>query len=172
MDAGPIVAAEPLAVLPDDTASTLEERAAAAAAGLLRRALPEWLAGRLVARPQPAEGLTVTRPLRREDGRLDAGRPAVELERQVRAYQPWPGSFVETSIGRLIVWRASVCPSEPADVPSMLVAHGDGLALAAASGRLRLDEVQLAGKGRITGAELRRGHPGLVGGFVGRPPGA
>ena len=172
MDAGPIVAAEPLAVLPDDTASTLEERAAAAAAGLLRRALPEWLAGRRVARPQPAEGLTVTRPLRREDGRLDAGRPAVELERQVRAYQPWPGSFVETSIGRLIVWRASVCPSEPADVPSMLVAHGDGLALAAASGRLRLDEVQLAGKGRITGAELRRGHPGLVGGFVGRPPGA
>ena len=41
----------------------------------------------------------MTRPLRREDGRLDPRRPAVELERQVRAYQPWPGSFVETEAG-------------------------------------------------------------------------
>jgi len=57
MDAGPIVATEPLEVRPDDTAVTLEVRAADAAAMLLRRALPEWLAGRLKARPQPVEAL-------------------------------------------------------------------------------------------------------------------
>jgi methionyl-tRNA formyltransferase len=62
-----------------------------------------------------------------------------------------------------VVWRAAVCPSELGDEPERLVTHGNGLALAAAGGRLRLDEVQLAGRGRVTGAELRRGYPGLLG---------
>jgi methionyl-tRNA formyltransferase len=167
MDAGPIVAVEPLEVRPDDTAVTLEERAAGNAARLLARALPEWLAGRIQARPQAAAGTTLTRPLRREDGRLDLRGVALQLERQVRAYQPWPGSFIETSAGRLVVWRAAVCPSEPGDEPERLVTHGSGLALAAAGGRLRLDEVQLAGRGRVTGADLRRGYPGLLGKFAG-----
>jgi methionyl-tRNA formyltransferase len=167
MDAGPIVAVEPLEVRPDDTAVTLEERAAGAAATLLRRALPEWLAGKLEPRPQPSEGVTLTRPLRREDGRLNLSRPAVDLERQVRAYQPWPGSYVDTPAGRLIVWHASNSACEPGDGPGMITAHGDGLALCAGGGRLVLDLVQLAGKGRVTGAELRRGHSGLVGKYVG-----
>jgi methionyl-tRNA formyltransferase len=164
MDAGPIVAVEPLEVRPDDTSVTLEERAAEVAARLLCRALPEWLTGRLEPRPQPAEGITLTRPLRRTDGFLDSTRPAVELERQVRAYQPWPGAFLETPEGRLIVWRARVAPSEPGDVVGNLVAAArDGLALATAVDRLELDEVQLAGRTRVSAGELRRGHPGLVG---------
>ncbi len=167
MDAGPIVAAEPLEVRPDDTAVTLEERAAGAAAVLLRRALPAWLAGRLEARPQPAGGITLTRPLRREDARLDPGRSAAELERQVRAYQPWPGSYLDTGEGRLVVWRAHVAASEPADEAGRLVPCGrEGLAVAAAADRLVLDEVQLAGRKKVAAAELRRGYPGLVGRLV------
>ena len=163
MDAGPIVAVEPLEVRADDTAVMLEERAAEAAARLLRRALPEWLGGRLPPRPQPEVGVTLTRPLRRADGLLDPARPAAELERQVRAYQPWPGGYLETAEGRLIVWRARVASSEPDDVPGRLVAAGrDGMALATAADRLGIDEVQLAGKKRVSAAELRRGHPGLV----------
>jgi methionyl-tRNA formyltransferase len=164
MDAGPVVAMQPLGVLADDTAVTLEERAAQVAGELLRRALPEWLAGRLVARPQSAEGVTMTRPLRREDGRLDPSRSAAELERQIRAYQPWPGSYLETPAGRLIVWSAHVTSGEPGDGARGLVAVGrDGLALATPSGRLALDEVQLAGRKRGSAEELRRGHPALVG---------
>jgi methionyl-tRNA formyltransferase len=169
MDAGPIVAVEPLEVRPDDTAATLEERAALVAARLLRRALPEWLDGGLTARPQAADGVTMTRPLRREDGRWrpgDAG-DVQALERRVRAYQPWPGSFLETPVGRLVVWRAATAPAEPADVPDRIMAHGDGIALSGLYGRLVLDEVQLAGRRRISGAELRRGHPGLIGASVG-----
>jgi methionyl-tRNA formyltransferase len=163
MDAGPIVAVEPLEVGPDDTAVTLEARAAEAAARLLLRALPQWLAGLREARPQPEAGVTLTRPLRREDGLLDPDRPAVDLERQVRAYQPWPGGYFETPEGRLIVWRARVAPSEPGDVPGRMVAAGrDGLALATSAGRLVLEEAQLAGKTRVSAAELRRGYPGLV----------
>jgi methionyl-tRNA formyltransferase len=169
MDAGPVVAVEPLPVLSDDTAVTLEERAALAAARLLRRALPEWLAGGLVARPQPDEGLTMTRPLSREDGRLRADDMVdlAAVERRVRAYQPWPGSFLETPIGRLVVWRASLAAAEPGDRPESIVAHGDGVAVAGLGGRLVLEQVQIAGKRRVSGAELRRGYPGLIGKQVG-----
>jgi methionyl-tRNA formyltransferase len=163
MDAGPIVATEQLPVRPDDTAVTLEERAAEAAATLLRRALPEWLAGRLSARPQPSEGVTLTRPLHREDGRLDPELPAVALERQVRAYQPWPGTFIETAAGRLIVWRGQVASSQAGDVAGRLMADGQtGLALTTVSGRLLLCDVQLAGKKRVSAEDLRRGYPGLA----------
>ena len=66
--------------------------------------------GRLPATPQSAVGVTVTRPLRREDGRLDPGRGSVELERQVRAYRPWPGTFLDGADGRLIVLAARPLP--------------------------------------------------------------
>ena len=85
----------------------------------------------------------------------------------MRAYQPWPGSFIETPRGRLIVSRASVCPGEPGDESGRIAAQGNGLALLTRSGRLVMDEVQLAGKRRLTGAEFRRGYPGLVGGQAG-----
>ena len=167
MDAGPIVAVEPLEVRADDTAVTLEERASLVAAGLLTRALPEWLAGRLQPRVQPGEGVTLTRPLRRADGLLDPTQSAVELERQVRAYQPWPGSHLETGVGRLIVWLARVAETEPGDAPGGLFGTREGgLALATADGRLVLEVVQRAGGRPMTTAEFRRGNP-VVGDALG-----
>ena len=121
------------------------------------RSVANWLAGTLPARPQDDSAATLTRPLRREDGRLDPGRPAVELERQVRAYQPWPGSHLESSAGRLTVWRASVRPSEPIDAPGQIVVAGGVPALATVDGRLILDEVQPDGGRRMAGAEFLRG---------------
>jgi len=163
LDSGPIVALERVPLTGSETTPELEARLAVAGAALLRRSLGPWLAGALEARPQSTSGVTLTRPLRREDGRLDPGRPAVELERQVRAYQPWPGSFLETSAGRLVVWRATVRPAPREGVPGELVAEGDGLGLVTVAGSLGLDEVQLAGRRRMAGAELRRGYPRLVG---------
>ena len=173
MDAGPIVASATLEVRPDDTAVTLEERAAVVAGELLGRALPEWLAGRLVAVPQPAEGVTLTRPLRREDGRLDPSRSAVELERQVRAYQPWPGAFIEsakTGGGRLIVRRAHMEASRPGDerfiggigpesVPDIELQ--ENLFFPTCNGRLVLDVMQVAGGREMAADDYVRGHPDL-----------
>ena len=77
-------------------------------------------------------------------------RPAAELERQVRAYTPWPGTFVETGDGRLLVRRAAVGaagPEQSDERPGLLEPDGDGLALTTGAGRLRLLEVQPAGGG-------------------------
>lgn len=162
LDTGPIIATVAWRLTGGETAPDLEARAAAAAAALLARSLGDWLQGDLPARPQPLDGATLTRPLRRADGRLDPDRSAAELERQVRAYLPWPGSWLDSPIGRLAVHAADVAPADPGDVPGALVALGDGLALATTDGRLELRDVQPAGGRRMSGADLRRGRPGVL----------
>jgi methionyl-tRNA formyltransferase len=165
LDTGPIVAQRSIPIAGDEVAPALEARLAGLAAELLIESLPGWVAGRLAARVQPEEGATLTRPLRRSDGWLDPARPAEELERQVRAYQPWPGSWTDVDGTRLIVWGATVIDrgSEDADEPSDderadgLVASGDSLALRTSQGLLRLDQVQPAGAKRMSGAAYRRG---------------
>jgi len=163
LDSGPILAQREIILEGSEVAPDLEARLAHLAADLLVESLPAWLEGSLREQPQPLAGATLTRPLRRSDGRLDPGRPAAQLERQVRALQPWPGSFIEAG-DRLIVWRASVLPDDEAGPaaggtvsPGRLVSVGDTLALQTIDGLLRLDDVQPAGKRRMGGAEYRRG---------------
>jgi methionyl-tRNA formyltransferase len=163
LDSGPLIAQETWPLNGAETAPGLEAEAARRGASLLLRTLGDWLGGTRPARPQPATGVTLTRPLRREDGRLDPSRSAVALERLVRAHLSWPGSFVATGHGRLIVHAAQAAPALPSDQPGRLVADGDGLALTTSDGRLRLLRVQLAGRRATDAASLRRGAPGLVG---------
>ena len=161
LDTGPIVAQTRLELAGRETTPILEEELAVLADGLLARSLGPWIRGELRPVPQPEEGATLTKPLKRDDGRLDVARPAEELERQVRAYQPWPGSFLETPAGRLIVLRAAVDPG-PADPPGRLVAGRD-LRLSTADGWLVLDEVQPAGKRPMSGLSYAHGRPELKG---------
>jgi methionyl-tRNA formyltransferase len=168
LDSGPIIAREATPLAPDETGPRLEARLARLAAGLLARSIGPWLRHELVARPQALDGVTLSRPVRRADGRLDPDRPAAELERRVRAYLGWPGSFLETTAGRLVVLAAAVGPAVDAS-PGTLVASGVGLALASARGSLELEQVQLAGGRPMSAAELRRGRPGLAGTTVARP---
>ncbi|HJW21619.1 MAG TPA: methionyl-tRNA formyltransferase [Candidatus Limnocylindrales bacterium] len=163
LDTGPILAQVSWPLAPDATADEVEPEAALHAADLAAAVVPRWLAGELEARPQDAAAATMTRPFRREDGRLDATQSAAVLERRVRALRPWPGTFLETHGGRIVVSRAAAVPSEPDELAGCLVADGDGLAIATADGRLRLLEVRPAGGRTMSGAELRRGRPGLVG---------
>lgn len=157
LDSGPIIAQTRRPLEGTETAAILEELLLVDADALVRDQLGPWVRGEIEARPQPAEGATMTRPLHRQDGRLDAARPAVQLERQVRAYQPWPGSYLDTDRGRLIVHAASVGEPAPGDIPGAIVRDGDGLALATADGRLRLRRVQPAGGRSMPIADYLRG---------------
>jgi methionyl-tRNA formyltransferase len=158
LDTGPIVAQERVVLDGLETAPRLEETLMQVADGLLDRSLGPWIRGELPAHPQAADGATLTRPLRREDGRLDPSRRAVELWRQVRAYEPWPGSFVDTPLGRLAVRNASVRPGEQG-TPGRFALDG----LDTAGGRLVLHEVQPAGGKRMAWDAYVRGRPGIVG---------
>jgi methionyl-tRNA formyltransferase len=166
LDTGPIVAQRPVALDGSETAPELEAFLAQLAAEVLAVTLPAWLGGEILPEPQAEAGASLTRPLRREDGRLDETRPAAYLERQVRAYQPWPGSWIEADGERVVVWRASVVePQDTLDPPAAAFQLGTGAivtvagapVLAAADAGLRLDEVQPAGRRRMEGAAWLRG---------------
>lgn len=164
LDSGPIVAQRRCTLAGDETGPELEQRLAEMAAVLLADTLEAWLAGLIEPQPQAETGVTLTRPLRREDGRLDPARGVAYLERHVRAFQPWPGSFVDTAHGRVVVWQAQPAVADSSGGSGRLVARpGGGLALVASDGLLELTEVQPAGGRRMGGADLLRGHPALVG---------
>lgn len=163
LDTGPIVAVDRWPLTGAETAPELEAQAANAAAGLLVRSLAAWLGGKLDAVPQDEVAATLTRPLRREDGRLDPHRPAVELARQVRAYQPWPGSFIEIGDERLVILAASVARAGPDDRLGALVPDDRGPALATSDGRILFEEVQPAGGRSMSGVEYLRGRPAILG---------
>jgi methionyl-tRNA formyltransferase len=163
LDTGPIVAVAPVRLRGVETTPELETTLARSAAELLGSTLAEWLTGDRVATPQPGEGASLSRPLRRGDGRLDPGRTAVELDRQVRAYQPWPGSFVDTPVGRLIVWAAS--PERDPGAPAAGVFDARGLGVASGE-RLALSEVQPAGGTRMAWDAFLRGRPAIVGASI------
>ncbi len=157
LDTGPLVAQEPVALDGGETAPALEERLAELAANLLDRSLGPWLDGALPAVPQSSDGVILTRQLRREDGLLDPARTAAELERLVRAYQPWPSTYLELDGERLVITTARVAPAQPTDVPGRLVHEGDLPALATADGRLALLAVTPPGKRPMPGADWLRG---------------
>lgn len=161
LDTGPIVAQQRVRLRGDELTPDLEETLAATAGALLAEKLGPWLRGEIDATPQPAQGATLTKPLRREDGRLDVSRSATELERQVRAYQPWPGSFVDTTVGRLIVWKVEPYADGAArgsfEIEGLGVGDGE---------RLRLLEVQPGGGKRMSWAAFVRGRPAIVGSSI------
>jgi len=159
LDTGPLIAQRRVHLRGDEVAPDLEAALAVVAADLLATSLGPWLRGEISATPQPTDGVTLTRPLRREDGRMRSARSAADLERQVRAYQPWPGSFIDTTAGRIVVWRAGVGPAADERPPGTFGPSG----LATADGELVLHEVQPAGGERMAWGAFLRGRPGIVG---------
>ncbi|HEY76831.1 MAG TPA: methionyl-tRNA formyltransferase [Thermoflexia bacterium] len=168
VDTGPILAQRAEPIRPDDTTGSLTARLAQKGADLLLEVLPLYLNGDLVPRPQPEEGVTYCRPLKKEDGRLDWTRPAVELERRVRAMTPWPGAFTTWEGKHLKVLRAALLADwEGVEPPGTVVPVGKGAAVVAGEGALELLEVQLAGRRPLPIDAFLRGQRAFLGAMLG-----
>ena len=156
LDTGPVLALRRTLIQPDDTAETLQQRLSELGGALIREELPRYLAGVLTPRPQPAEGVTLARLVEKEDGRVDWARPAVELERRVRAFVPWPGAWTQLGPQLLKIWRTEVVPGRGA--PGTVLAAHATLDVATGEGAVRLLELQPEGKRRMAAAEFLSGH--------------
>ncbi len=168
LDTGPILSQRKEPIRPDDTRAMLKERLARLGAASLTETLPAYIAGDLLPWPQPEEGVTYAGQLRKEDGLLDWSLPAVELDRRVRAFTPWPGVFTTWHGRRLKVLRSAPLPGWQGDaLPGTVVALADGVAVAAGKGALRLEEVQLAGKRPMDTVLFLRGQRDFVGSRLG-----
>ena len=153
LDTGPVYSRRKLAIEAGETAGMLHDRLALSGAELLMESLPGILSGDLEAEPQ-VEALATHAPrLVKSDGVLDWTAPAVELERRVRAFNPWPVAETRTaSGGRLRIWEAVAAEGRPQARPGSVIGVGaDGIDVATGAGILRVQRLQRPG-GRVMSA--------------------
>ncbi len=164
LDTGPVLLAEGFDISPGDTSATLHDRLADLGARLIVDALARLDA--LVPVPQPAEGVTYAAKIRREDAAIHWQHPATELDRLVRAFDPFPGAFATLDGEVLKVWRARPETGDPAAAPgTVLDAGADGIRVACGAGVLQLLELQRPGGKRLPAAAFLQGR-GLPAGVV------
>lgn len=156
VDTGPILSQRALPIAPDDTGGSLFEKMALLGAELLLETLPRYLSGELVPRPQPEEGATYAPILKKEDGLLDFTKPAIELERRVRAFHPWPGTWFDWNGAPLKILHARVSGGKSPGGGRRLTVEGHP-ALGTGEGILILEEVQPAGKKSMPGKAFLAG---------------
>jgi len=156
LDTGPMLLAESVPISGTDTALALHDRLADLGARLIVSALDELARGSLQAVPQPTEGITYAHKIGKHEGALDWLRPAAELERRVRAFNPWPGAWFEHRGERIKVLGAQLALAGGA--PGTVAIGRDGFATVACGvGGLKLVRVQRAGKGPVAGDAFLRG---------------
>ncbi len=159
LDTGPLLLTESLQILADDTGETLLQKLTALGATSIVKALAQLPS--LTAIPQPTSGVTYARKLEKSEAQIDWALPAIEIERRLRAFDPFPGE--ETRLGgqTLKVWRAEALdPAAPpgSNSPGTVVeAGGQTLKIQCGLGVLSLKTVQKAGGRRLTIAEFLRG---------------
>lgn len=157
LDTGPMLAKKSIRIRRDDTAGSVFQALSTLGADLLLETLPHFISGKLIAVPQPAEGATYAPMLKKEDGLLDFTRPAVELERRVRAMNPWPGAWFEWMGNLLKVLRASVASEDKSVASGSRFTVEGRPAVQSAEGVLILDEVQPAGRKMMSGKAFLSG---------------
>jgi methionyl-tRNA formyltransferase len=155
LDTGPILLQQSLPIGPKTTAGELTGRLAALGARLMLAALAGVASGALIPRPQPPEGVTNATKLRREEARLDWRLPAVQLERQVRAFDPWPGAFFEGRGERIRVLAADAELEAPGAPPGTVL--DARLTVACGAGALRPLRLQRPGRAPLDTAAFLRG---------------
>lgn len=168
LDTGPVLACAETPIGHDDTAGTLHDRLADLGAELLAARLGDWCAGRITPAPQPQTGVTYARKLDPAEARLDWSQPAAQLDRQVRAFDPWPVARTGWAGGDLRVWSAHPLSGPSAAPPgTVLAATPDGIDVATGDGVLRLTRVQVPGRRPQPVAEFLRGHAVAAGARLG-----
>jgi methionyl-tRNA formyltransferase len=178
LDTGPTLSTQETCIKDEDTTATLTTRLADVGAELVATTLKAWLAGEIKSVPQPNDGMTVTKQLSKDDGRIDWSKDADIIEHHVRAMTPWPTAWTTWTAPagaptKILVKKASLlhptvnCNAN--SLPGLVCASTQGLAVNCGRGSILLERVQLEGKSETDGRSLVNGHPTLVGSVLGQP---
>jgi methionyl-tRNA formyltransferase len=170
IDTGPVLTSVHVPVLPQDTAETLMQKLANTSAQLLLDTLPGWFRKEITPQPQNDAGASYTKMLTKEAGEIDWKLPAVQIWRQVRAYQPWPGSFTKWQGKQLKILDTVPLPGEGASEPGTVVpvkTEGAAFGISTGEGILGVKKVQMEGKKAVTADEFLRGQRQFIGAMLG-----
>lgn len=157
VDTGPILKQKSITIKEDDTSESLGKSLSHLGADLLIETINDYVAGNLKPISQPEDGVTYAARLEKENGFLDFSKSALELDRQVRAYFPWPGTFIEIGNERIkvistkVVENIDLKPDERGQVSGFPI-------IGTSRGGLMLELVQPAGKKVMSGKIFLNGY--------------
>ncbi len=161
LDTGPIVSRLATPILPEETGGALSARLASLGAELLKETLTPFCEGQIAPNPQDDDLATSAPMLTKSDGFLDWRKPAATLYLQVRAYEPWPGSFFHWQNQRIVVRMARALAMDDAVIGKVsLVGHLP--VVGTSSGALSLEIVQPAGRKSMPGDAFLNGSPSFL----------
>jgi methionyl-tRNA formyltransferase len=155
MDEGPVLARESTPVAYEDTAGSVGERLALVGADLLVETLPGYVTGTIAPEPQAEDMATYAPKVGTDEARIDWALPAGRIRDHVRGLNPVPGAWTALDDARLKVWRVE--PSTETGLAPGAIRLRDGIHVGTGGEAVRLSDVQLQGKRRMSGEELSRG---------------
>ncbi|MFM0323868.1 methionyl-tRNA formyltransferase [Caballeronia glebae] len=161
LDTGAMISEARTPILADDTTATLHDRLAHMGAELIVAGLRDLERdGALLSTPQPSEGTTYAEKIAKNEAALDWRRPAQELARQIRAFDPFPGAFGTLDNAAIKIWAAQpVDVSSDAQPGTIAEVSSDGIVVICGSGALKLTQLQKPGGKRLSVREFLAGAP-------------
>lgn len=167
VDTGPILIQAQTGITEWDTTGTLTEKLSLTGAQLLLEILPRWVNGKVTLQEQDSSLATYTSMIDKEAGMIEWNLPATDLWRQVRAYQPWPGSYTRW-LGKQLKILEAVPLEGRSDIPGRVVVTADktGFGVMTGAGILGIIRVQMEGKRTMTAEEFLRGQRQLPGAIL------
>ncbi len=166
LDTGPILAMHEVMIGSEETGGELEDQLAQVGADLLMEILPSYLAGIMLPRPQPEEGVTLAPRFEREAAKINWEESAVHIARQIRAFAPQPGAYTFWNGQMLKILAARALPTAaipPEATPGTVFVEQGGPAIVTGEGALALIQLQMAGKRPMSGDVFMRGQRAFLG---------
>lgn len=157
LDTGDMLTKKTMRLTPDVTAGSAFQTLSTLGSDLLLETIPNWINGNITPQPQDNSLSTYAPMLKKEDGKLDFNHSAIELERRIRAMNPWPSAWFEWNGNLLKVMKASIVSQKKDAENGSRFTVSDRPAVVCQDGALVLEEVQPAGKKAMSGKSFLLG---------------
>jgi methionyl-tRNA formyltransferase len=166
LDSGPIISQKEIKMDEKETYRTLHDKLTALSRDLLIETIPEWVSGKIKAQAQDESRATYCKEIKKEDGKINWQEPALQIERKVRAFDPWPGTFTgwEGKKIKILKSRTLISPEERTyPVGKVLVVPQNEIGVQCGKDFLVIEELQLEGKKPMKSDDFARGHEEFLG---------